>query len=223
MLPIVILAGGYGTRLGDLSKNTPKSLVEICDIPFLHYQLDLLQKNGFEDIYMCLGHMQEKIVDFLKDYGNVKYSLDNQEYGTGGAIKRTLGMIQENAFFVIYGDSYLDVDYLKIQKSFLLSKKDSLIVIYKNDGRKDKSNVVFLKRKIVDYDKNYNLKMKYIDYGISIFKKSCFDTQSEVFDLSEIHKKMILDGNISSYVEKTPFYEVGSMAGIKDFEDFIRS
>ena len=68
MLPIIVLAGGYGTRLGGITATRPKSLVMIQERPFIEYQLDLLYHSGFKDIYFCLGHMQEQIIEVLKNY-----------------------------------------------------------------------------------------------------------------------------------------------------------
>ena len=61
MLPIVVLAGGLATRLLPISEKTPKSLIEINDIPFVLHQLELLEKNGFEKIHYCLGYLGEQV------------------------------------------------------------------------------------------------------------------------------------------------------------------
>ena len=63
MIPIIILAGGYGTRLKQLTKSTPKSLILINEVPFVIHQLLLLKKSGFLRIHFCLGHLGKKIED----------------------------------------------------------------------------------------------------------------------------------------------------------------
>ena len=68
MYPILVLAGGLGTRLGDLTKNHPKSLININGKPFIHWQLALLEKNSFTDVTLCLGHFSEKIVQLVFRY-----------------------------------------------------------------------------------------------------------------------------------------------------------
>lgn len=221
MLPIVILAGGFGTRLGDITKDIPKSLVEINGIPFLQYQLELLKNNGFDKIYMSVGYKQEKIMSFVNKKDNIIFSTDNENAGTGGSIKNILGMINEENFFVTYGDSYLMTNYSAIQKKFFHSKKKSLMVIYKNKNKKDISNILY-KKGIIEYNKEYNPKMEYIDYGLSIFNKKCFDLDSGKFDLSKIYNKMILEKEIASYIERKTFYEIGSVNGIRDFENYIK-
>ena len=58
---MLILCGGLATRLGDLAKNIPKSMIDIEGKPFLQYQIETLRKNSIEDIVLCVGHLSEKI------------------------------------------------------------------------------------------------------------------------------------------------------------------
>ena len=91
-MQIVILAGGLGTRLGKLTRNTPKSLVRISGKPFLEYQLEFLKKGGIENILLCTGHMEEQIERYFgsgRKYGvNIKYSREDKPLGTAGALKQ---------------------------------------------------------------------------------------------------------------------------------------
>ena len=222
MLPIIVLAGGYGTRLGGITATRPKSLVMIQERPFIEYQLDLLYHSGFKDIYFCLGHMQEQIIEVLKNYP-IKFTLDNQDVGTGKAIEIISKEFNLNNFFVTYGDSYLEIDYKDVQNKYFQEDKKSLMVIYKNENKNDFSNIEY-NGKIINYNKEHpNKKMNYIDYGISIFNGECFNVSKKSYDLSFIHKKLIKDGDISDYVAKNRFYEIGSLSGINDFTNFIRS
>ena len=56
MMPIIILAGGKGSRIANLTQKTPKSLVEVAGRPFLAWQLDLLEENGIREVVLCVGH-----------------------------------------------------------------------------------------------------------------------------------------------------------------------
>ena len=155
MYPILILSGGFGTRLGKITKKIPKALVEINNKPFIQLQLDLLEKNGFVDVILCLGHFSEKIIKFIENNYvgnlNIKFSLDGKyQIGTGGAIKKG-STNYETPFFVLYGDSYLDVNYKDISSSFY-QDSGPLMTILHNQNLYDKSNV-FLKNGFYFYQK----------------------------------------------------------------------
>lgn len=225
MFPIVILCGGLSTRLGNKTKNIPKSLIRINNKPFIIYQLELLEKNKFENVYLCLGHFGKQIIECLKNYHfklNIQYSFDGKKLlGTGGSIINCLHLLSDS-FFVVYGDSFLDCNYSLIQKQFIKSKQLALMTIYKNNNNFNKSNIIYRDGKIIDYNKSHiNVGSDHIDYGCSIFNKKAFDGFSESFDLSEVFKKMLQEKQLSAYLMKSRFYEVGSFQGIKDFEKML--
>ena len=125
MLPLAILAGGYSTRLGSLTKDLPKCLVEINGRPFVEWQLDLLVESGYSDFIFCISYKSEMIQEYLADgsrWGSrIRYSIDGEtQLGTGGAIQKALPLLGD-AFGVIYGDSYLPIDYSNVESEFLNS------------------------------------------------------------------------------------------------------
>ena len=122
MLPLAILVGGYGTRLGSLTKEVPKCLIEINGRPFVDWQLDLLVANGFSDFVFCVSHKSKVIQNYLGDGANrdisIRYSTDGAtQLGTGGAIQKALSKLGDN-FGVIYGDSYLPINYQAVEQDF---------------------------------------------------------------------------------------------------------
>ena len=116
-IQVVILAGGLATRLGDLTKNRPKSLVEIQGKPFLAYQLELLKNDGITDIVLCTGHLGTQIEETFGDGSNygmhIRYSRENKTAGYAGALKNA-GPLLNDIFTVMYGDSYLFPDFPKM-------------------------------------------------------------------------------------------------------------
>ena len=90
---IVILAGGIGKRLGNLTKKKPKSLLTFHKKPFIFYQMVLLKKKGFKNILILIGHQGQQIKKTFKNYNfsnlNIKFSNEgNKRLGTGGALKK---------------------------------------------------------------------------------------------------------------------------------------
>src|SRR5437764_1218882 len=171
MLPIAILAGGLGTRLQPVIGDVPKCLVEVAGKPFVEHQLELLGRNGFEQVVLCLGHLGDSVHRRLGTGGRfgmqLKYVFDGpQLLGTGGALKRALPLLGD-AFFVLYGDTYLDIDYLAVQSTFHKSQKKGLMTVLLNMGRWDTSNVLLQNSQIISYSKHRPFpEMQHVDYGL---------------------------------------------------------
>lgn len=231
MLPVVVLSGGLATRLRPVTEKIPKSLIEINGEPFVFHQLRLFEKNGVNRVHFCLGYlgeMVEEIVDkseFRKSM-NITYSYDGQKLlGTGGAIKKAFPYISD-AFFITYGDSYLEIRYSDVESFYQLHKDTSagVMVIYKNNGQFDKSNVVYENGELYYSKKVVLEKMLYIDYGISILTKSHFNNtpNDEPFDLSEILEQLSVNGKLLGYEVHNRFYEIGSFSGIEEIGNHLK-
>jgi NDP-sugar pyrophosphorylase family protein len=147
--------------------------------------------------------------------------------GTGGAIKNTLNSLPE-FFFVMYGDSYLRVDYKKIETYFNKNKnssKNNLMTIINNKNRWDKSNVVYKGNKILSYSKGKASEGKnYIDYGLSIFSNETFNkiNKNIKFNLSDYLSFLAKKELLLSYEIRNRFYEVGSLKGINDLNKILK-
>jgi N-acetyl-alpha-D-muramate 1-phosphate uridylyltransferase len=229
MLPLAILAGGYGTRLGVLTKDFPKCLIEVNGRPFVDWQLDLLIENGYSKFVFCVSYRSDLIQRHLGDGSgrgiSIQYSLDGiSQLGTGGAIQRAIPMLGDE-FGVVYGDSYLPIDYRQVEQHFLTSQACALMTIYKNQNQFDKSNVEFIDGKIFDYNKDsINKNMLHIDYGLTFFKKEVFQAwaNQSSFDLSTVCNQLSRNEQLVGVEVFERFYEIGSVLGIYDFTKYLR-
>jgi len=229
MLPVMILAGGLATRLRPLTETIPKALIEVAGKPFIFWQLDYLRSQGIKRVILCTGYLSQMIEDVVGGGSlfdlDVSYSSDgDQLLGTGGAIKNALHLINDDNFFVLYGDSFLLVNFIDIEDHFLKNNALPLMTVMKNDNQWDKSNAIFKSGKVINYDKNnINKNMKYIDYGLGILNKSVFTNFQgrENFDLAMIYNQLSLDNHLNGYEVFTRFYEIGSQEGIKQTEIFL--
>jgi NDP-sugar pyrophosphorylase family protein len=228
MLPLAILAGGFATRLGSLTKDTPKCLIEVNGRPFVDWQLDLLIKNGFTDFVFCISYRSEKIQDYLEDGSSkgiqIQYSLDgDRQLGTGGAISNAVPLLGDK-FGVVYGDSYLPINYCEVEDFFIDSNLLAVMTVFKNDGLFDSSNVEYSEGLLKEYQKeNRNPRMRHIDYGLSYFNSNAFKTypKGEFFDLSNMCSDLVKQKKISGFEVKQRFYEIGSVRGIEDFASYL--
>lgn len=225
-----MLCGGLGTRISPLSDRIPKSLIEVAGKPFIYHQFNLLSSNGFKKIIICAGHYGDQIVEFVgsgSKWGlDVSYSFDgNDKIGTGGALLKASKLL-ENFFFVMYGDSYLPINYLSMLDAFYKSNTLGLMAVYKNYNKKDRSNVMFYKdSKCIYYSKKIpSPKMKFIDYGVSILDKKIlkkYENENK-FDLSIVLENASNSGQLMGYEVFNQFYEIGSFEGINDINKYFK-
>jgi N-acetyl-alpha-D-muramate 1-phosphate uridylyltransferase len=226
--PVAILAGGLATRLGALSRQIPKSLIEVAGRPFVHHQLRLLHDQGVELVVLCLGHLGEQVVDSVGDgsvFGlEIAYSFDGPALqGTGGAIRKALPLLGPT-FFVLYGDSYLECDYGAVQAAYLAAGKLALMTVFHNQERWDTSNVEFRDNVLLAYDKvNRTERMLYIDYGLGILDRRAFDLEfsAGLLDLANVYKRMLERGELVGFEVKERFYEIGSIAGLQEASEYL--
>lgn len=228
MLPVIILAGGLATRLRPITKTIPKALVEINGRPFLDHQMRLLAANGVRRAVLSVAYRGEMIEEFLGNgarYGvEVSYSYDGDKYlGTAGAIRKALHLLGE-AFFTLYGDSYLTVPFAAVEETFLASGKEALMTVYRNEGLFDTSNVEFAGARIVAYDKKARTAaMRHIDYGLGVFQARVFSrlAEGEVCDLATLFQDVLRRGELAAFEVRERFYEIGTVEGIRDTEAFL--
>ena len=229
MMPsVVILAGGIATRLRPITETVPKALLMVAGKPFIAHQLSLLKNNGIKKVVICSGYLSQQLENYVGDgskFGlTVIFSVDGEKLlGTGGAVKKALPLLEEE-FFVMYGDSYLTVDFRDVYDYFSTQQSMGLMTVLKNHNAWDKSNIVFKEHRIIIYDKKNKAEgMDYIDYGLGILRKQAFDVMAskDIFDLSELYQDIISKGQMSGHEVLERFYEIGSISGLAETESYI--
>ena len=228
--PVAILAGGRATRLGPLTGQTPKCLLEVAGCPFLYHQLRQLRRQAVSRVVLCLGHLGGQVIEAVGDglsFGlEVLYSFDGAELrGTAGAIVQALPLLG-SAFFVLYGDSYLECSYADIEQAYKLAGKKSLMTVFRNEGQWDSSNVEFHDGRIWAYDKNLRTdSMRHIDYGLGVWDQRAFDTARErqISDLMGVYQEMLRVGELAGFEVTERFYEIGSLTGLEETRKYLAS
>ena len=226
-MQIVILCGGLATRLGDLGKDTPKSMIQIKGKPFLEYQIENVKKHLITDIVLCVGHLSEQIEDYFgngENLGvNIRYSYDKDKpLGPIGALKNAESLLQDT-FFIMYGDSYVFVDFDKVYSYFKKQNKIALMVVYQNFDKFDSSNIIINNEKVVKYDGEKTKETTYIDYGVSLFRKKILqDVPQDVFySTNDLFSKLVKQKELLAYEVKKRFYHIGTPEALKEFKKYI--
>jgi len=113
----IIMAGGLGSRLRPLTCNTPKSMMPILNKPIMQYIIELLKKNGIEDIGITLQYLADEVTNYFED-GNkfgvrIKYFIEETPLGTAGSVKNAEDFL-DDTFIVISGDSLTNINLSKV-------------------------------------------------------------------------------------------------------------
>jgi len=227
MLPtICILAGGLGQRLGARTARTPKPLLEVAGEPFLFHQLRLLAEHGAERVVLCVGYLGEMIEERVGStrFGvRIDYSYDSPQLdGTLGAIRRALPLLGDR-FLVLYGDTYLRLDYKAAAADWIKSGTPALMTVLRNDGRWDTSNVVYAERRVLAYDKQHvTQNMRWIDYGLGGLKREALRVVDQrERDLAALYHQLARTGSLHGFLATERFYEIGTARGLAETEAFL--
>jgi NDP-sugar pyrophosphorylase family protein len=228
--PVAILAGGLATRMRPSTLTLPKSMLEVAGEPFVAHQLRLLKREGVGRVVLCLGYLGSQVVDFVGDgsrFGlEVTASFDGDVLlGTGGALKRALVPLGP-VFFVLYGDSYLDVPMAEIWSCFQASGRKALMTVFANEGRWDTSNVVFRDGRIAYYSKkDRRPDMGHIDFGLGVLSADLFEAwpDGQGFDLADLYTGLAAEGGLAGWESRRRFYEIGTPQGLADTDRYLRT
>jgi MurNAc alpha-1-phosphate uridylyltransferase len=229
MMPVAILSGGLATRLYPVTEKIPKALVDINGIPFIHYQLKYLKDQGILNAVLCVGHMGGLIKESVGNgamFGlKVTYSFDGPVLlGTGGALRKALPQLGKQ-FFVLYGDSFLPIQFRGVQEEFIAQGKPALMTIMENKGQWDKSNVVYDGGKLISYNKEApSPEMTFIDYGVGVLTAKTLGQypESEKFELSSLYHELAKKGQLAGHQVQERFYEIGSLEGLEDTKAYFK-
>jgi NDP-sugar pyrophosphorylase family protein len=226
MPPVCILAGGRGTRLGERARAVPKPLLDVAGEPFLIHQLRLLASHELREAVICVGHRGELIESRIgaEQFGmRIAYSYDSPTLdGTLGAIRRALHLLPER-FLVLYGDTYLRVDYAAASHAWHASGLPALMVVLHNDGRWDTSNAHYRQGVVTSYDKAAPTRdMDWIDYGLGGLTVGALERVDDgEGDLAALYGALASRGELCGYPATDRFYEIGTPDAFEETEKFL--
>ncbi|EGK7522359.1 NTP transferase domain-containing protein [Campylobacter lari] len=176
----IVLAGGLGTRLKSVVQDLPKPMAPINGKPFLAFVLEYLKKQGITEVILSVSYKYELIQEYFKDEFDgmkIRYNIEKELLGTGGAIKDALKFIQNQAY-VLNGDTIFDIDLKK------LALNDSKICIaLKQMQDFDRYGTVNVDDQgiVTSFEEKVFKKQGLINGGIYLLKKDIFDE----FDLEK--------------------------------------
>ena len=229
MIDAVILVGGKGTRLGLLTKNTPKPLIRINNQVFLDSIISKLLKYNLKKIYLICSFKKEK---FFKLYHNkilhnskIICIDEGDPKGTGGALYKIKKFIKKD-FILINGDTYFDIDISKIIRAkfknnictIALTKNKMNVLNHKIN------NIQINKKKIIQFSK---IKSNLMNGGIYFFKQKIFKSiiKKKCSLENDILKELINKKKIHGIIFNEKFIDIGSYKSInflKQNKEFLK-
>jgi D,D-heptose 1,7-bisphosphate phosphatase len=232
----VILAGGKGTRLKTISKNTPKPMTKILGKPLLHHQIELCAKQGITDIHLLVGYKSEVIFNYFLDGSSfgvkIYYHKEDKPRGTAGALLDVLDLLNDQ-FIIIYGDTFLNVDLI----SFLSfhNKKNAKITIFlhPNNHPSDSDLIEIDEQKMITDIYRYphppnKSRRNLVNAGLYIFNKSALVntkiSQQKIDIAKNLFPKLLEDkSTIFGYISTEYIKDMGTPERLLSVEKDILS
>jgi D-glycero-alpha-D-manno-heptose 1-phosphate guanylyltransferase len=198
--PAIILAGGLGTRLQSVVNDLPKAMAPINGKPFLHYLFLYLQKQGIQEIILSVGYKHEIIEQYFgKEYAGIKikYSIEEEALGTGGAIKRASAFC-ENRAFIINGDTFFDIDLQGLHDHYFEVVNEITVALKPMTNFNRYGSITMNEEtRIVSFNEKKELKEGLINGGVYFMHTHGAIQEIEANKFS--FEKEVLEGMVSKY------------------------
>lgn len=219
-----------------LTDRIPKALIPAGGRPFVDHQLAWLAGHGVTDVVLCIGYRGDAIRAYLADDDRRRHGLPVRFVDEGDDLRGTAGALRlaldegalADSFLVTYGDSFLPVDFGAVHATFAACGRPALMTVLRNDGRWDQSNVIFDGRLVALYDKQRSTRpasdFRFIDYGLSALSRRVVADEIAAgapADLAALFHALSVRGDLAGLEVGERFYEIGSPAGLEDFEKWL--
>jgi NDP-sugar pyrophosphorylase family protein len=205
---IAILAGGFGTRLGALTKDLPKPMIPINGRPYLERVIDSFARRGLRDIVLLTGYRAEVIEEHFGDGKrfsvNIQYSRETTPLGTGGAIREARPLLGET-FVMTYGDVLRYFDYDR----FVNAHDEPCVAVY---PRRTHGNVEVDGDRVIRFDKHAP-ELPYIDAGFSLMPSSIIDllpTSGPCSFEESIFPRLAAERRLACEIVDHGFFDIGT-------------
>jgi len=222
----IILAGGLGTRLRPLTYNIPKPLLPIKGQPIVEHAIKNMAQQGIKKIILSIGYKSETIQEYFGDgkkWGvHISYSLESNPLGTGGAIKKALGNLNQPVF-VVWGDNLMDINYRELNSIHQKYKKLVTMVLTE---REDVENFGVAKLEgeriisFVEKPKREDAPSNLINAGAIVLEpQGVKKIPQEQFSIEYDYYEKLKPGEIIAFIHKGQWFPTDTLEKYKHAED----
>ncbi len=226
-MQVVILAGGLGTRLRPITEHIPKPMVEVAGRPFLEFIIAHLSGQGFNRFLILLGYLGDQIQKYFGSGSRwgiaIEYATESEPLGTAGAIRNALERL-DSEFLLLYGDSYLPIDYQEVVQAFYAASSKGLMVVYDNQlAATGVLNNVLIDRDetVRRYNKGHSAPdLQHVEAGVLCLRRDVFESLPRLQKISlenEVYGKLIAARQIHAFVTKQRFFDIGTPERLEEF------
>ncbi|EAL0282230.1 D-glycero-D-manno-heptose 1-phosphate guanosyltransferase [Campylobacter upsaliensis] len=217
----IILCGGLGTRLRAVVKDVPKPMASVGGKPFLEFIFEFLKKQGVKSVILAVSYKYEVIQEHFKNEFlgiKIKYSIEQEPLGTGGAIKEALKLCEEEQIFVLNGDSIFEIDLKNLR---LNGAKICLALKKMFDFERYGAVSIDESGEIVEFKEKSFCKEGLINGGIYLLKRDIFENYklSNCFSFEEFLEQNYKSLKARAELFEDYFIDIGIP---QDYEKFSR-
>ena len=227
---VIILSGGKGSRLGEITKKIPKPLIRINKKEFIYYVINYFEKIGIKDFIITTSYKSNFFRKYIKNYKNkfLKFKIVNEKkpLGTGGSLLNALKKDKSNSntFFILCNADTLLMYDIRMINNLIKKKKNILIVIKKRNCQR--YGLINMKNnQLISIKRNIN-KSGFVSSGFFIFKKSILNKFKHIknlnFEEDVIPKIIKLRHKIYCHKVNKPFIDIGIKKDLKKTKFFIQ-
>ena len=221
MPQVVILAGGLGTRLGELTKEVPKSLIEVNDKPIIEHILDWISGQGCDRALILTGHLGEQFQNYTHPSVSLTFVQEDQPLGTGGALWNAVDFLEQE-FILLWGDDFHPINY---QNLVTKHREDGNLMTMTVTESHEITNLLHIDGKVMHYDKHQpSSDFNGYEAGTSVVSKRVvllFGRDGKWSWEETVYAK--LSGKIGAHLDSTKFWDMGTPERLSKLTEFLKS
>lgn len=225
-MKVIILAGGYGTRIVEYTKKIPKPMIKINGTPLLSHIMRIFSSQGFNDFIIAAGYKKNIIQKYYsksKEFKSVKIVDTGKKTMTGGRILKLKPHFKKNEnFFVTYGDGLSNINLKKLLNFHLRNKKIATVTAVRPPVRF--GELLIKKDKVLRFKEKPDIKSSWINGGFFVLNYEVFKfiKNSKTSFEKEPLEKLAKSKNLTAYKHKNFWKCMDNIADKNYLEKYLK-